>query len=122
MVIKISYHIKKRLLHIICLALCFYSTAQIFNPEIGSYGIEDYGAENQNWGIDVDNEGIVYVANNKGLLRYNGKIWQLFELPNKTIVRSVLIVKDIIYTGSYEEFGFWKNDDFGNLSYTSLTH
>jgi AraC family chitin signaling transcriptional activator len=122
MVIKISYRIKKRLLYIICLALCFYSTAQIFNPEIGNYGIEDYGADNQNWGIDVDNEGIVYVANNKGLLRYNGKIWQLFELPNKTIVRSVLIVKNIIYTGSYEEFGFWKNDDFGNLSYTSLTH
>ena len=59
MVIKISYHMKKRLLHIICLALCFYSTAQIFNPEIGNYGIEDYGAENQNWSIDVDNGGIV---------------------------------------------------------------
>ena len=97
------------------------SFAQVFTKEIVNYSIEDYSADNQNWGIDVSDDGIVYIANNKGLLRYTGNSWQLFELPNKTIIRSVLVVGDTIYTGSYEEFGFWKNDDFGNLSYTSLS-
>jgi len=96
--------------------------AQTFNPEIENYSIEDYGADNQNWGIDIDNNGIIYAANNRGLLKYNGEIWQLFELPNRTIIRSVLIVNDTIYTGSYEEFGYWKKDDLGNLSYTSLNN
>ena len=117
---EISYCMKKCLFQIAFIGLCFSSTAQVFNPGIENYSIENYGADNQNWGIDVDAKGIVYVANNKGLLRYNGKIWQLYELPNKTIIRSVLIVNDTIYTGSYEEFGFWKNDDLGNLLYTSL--
>ncbi|MDG1941171.1 MAG: hypothetical protein P8I54_02250 [Flavobacteriaceae bacterium] len=98
------------------------SFAQIFTKEIVNYSIEDYSADNQNWGIDVSDNGIVYIANNKGLLRYTGSSWELFELPNKTIIRSVLVVGDAVYTGSYEEFGFWKNDDFGNLSYTSLNH
>ncbi|MDY8134358.1 hypothetical protein [Aquimarina sp. 2201CG5-10] len=100
--------------------LCFSSSAQIFNPEIENYSIQDYGADNQNWGIDVDEDGLIYIANNKGLLRYNGTSWELLELPNKTIVRSVLCVEDKIYTGSYEEFGYWERDDLGNFKYTSL--
>lgn len=114
--------IKAYLLNVSFLVLYLFSMAQTFNPEIENYSIEDYGADNQNWGIDIDNNGIVYAANNRGLLKYNGEIWQLFELPNRTIIRSVLIVNDTIYTGSYEEFGYWKKDDLGNLSYTSLNN
>ncbi len=94
---------------------------QFLNPSIKNYSINDYGADNQNWGVDVDGNGVVYVANNKGLLRYNGQKWNLFSLPNNTIVRSVLCHKNKIYTGSYEEFGFWEKDQFGNFKYTSLT-
>ena len=100
---------------------CFNASAQIFNPEIENYSIEDYNADNQNWGIDVDEKGVAFVANNKGLLRYNGQSWQLFELPQKTIIRSVLCTNDKIFVGSYEEFGFWEADNYGNYIYTSLT-
>lgn len=100
-----------------------YALAQPFTPDIENYPIEVYKADNQNWDVDVDDNGVVFVANNKGLLRYNGQSWKLFELPNKTIVRSVLCVKNRIYTGSYEEFGFWEVDDYGDYYYTSLmTH
>lgn len=94
--------------------------SQSFLPPIKNYTIDEYLADNQNWGIDVNNSGEVFVANNKGLLRFNGQKWQLHELPNKTIVRSVLCDKDKIYTGSYEEFGYWKKDNFGIYKYTSL--
>lgn len=93
---------------------------QIFYPEIENYTIENYKADNQNWGIDVDEQGVVYAANNKGLLRYNGQRWYLYELPNKTIVRSVYCKENRIYTGSYEEFGYWNRDVFGSYQYTSL--
>lgn len=95
--------------------------AQIFSPEIENYSIEDYKADNQNWGIDIDENGVVFVANNKGLLRFNGQSWQLFELPQKTIIRSVLCTDDKIFVGSYEEFGFWEADNFGDYFYKSLT-
>ena len=38
------------------------SFAQIFTKEIVNYSIEDYSADNQNWGIDVSDNGIVYIA------------------------------------------------------------
>jgi len=37
-------------------------------------------------------------------------------------VRSVLAENDRIYTGSYMDFGFWEQDDKGELNYTSLTN
>lgn len=106
------------------LLVLFISNAQYgqqLNPSIKNYSINDYNADNQNWGIDVDDNGVVFVANNKGLLRYNGQKWTLFNLPNNTIIRSVLCLDNKIYTGSYEEFGFWEKDAFGNYKYTSLT-
>ncbi|MCV6630135.1 MAG: LuxR C-terminal-related transcriptional regulator [Flavobacteriaceae bacterium] len=90
-------------------------------PELEQFSIRDYGADNQNWGVDIAENGTIYFANNKGLLQYNGEQWRLFELPNKTIVRSVFVENDTIYTGSYEEFGYWKADTYGILQYTSLS-
>lgn len=116
----LTIRMKKLLFHTFFIVVYSISFGQTFHPEIENYTIANYKADNQNWGIDIDSNGVVYVANNKGLLRYNGQSWQLYELPNKTIVRSVLCVKNRIYTGSYEEFGFWEKDIFGNYEYTSL--
>lgn len=90
--------------------------AQTLIPEINNYSF----ASNQNWDIDVSDDHMIYVANHAGLSTYNGQSWTLFELPEKMIIRSVLSDGDRIYTGSYEEFGFWKKDEFGQLAYHSL--
>jgi len=118
---KITVFIKIYILTFFLISVPQPFYGQIFNPEIENYTIENYKAGNQNWGIDVNNEGTVFVANHKGLLKYNGQTWKLYELPNKTIVRSVLCVEDKIYTGSYEEFGFWTKNNLGEYNYTSLT-
>lgn len=90
-------------------------------PPIQNYSSNDYNAENQNWGISQSDEKYIYVANNTGLLEFNGAKWQLYPSPNNTIMRSVNCVKDIIYTGSYMEFGYWKKNEFGSLDYTSIS-
>ena len=55
---------------------------QIFTPQ-------DYGAEDQNWAITQAENNFIYVANNAGLLEYNGASWRLYNSPNKDILRSV---------------------------------
>tara|TARA_R110000868_G_scaffold193008_1_gene437630 strand:- start:8246 stop:10954 length:2709 start_codon:yes stop_codon:yes gene_type:complete len=80
-----------------------------------------YGAENQNWGISQSKEKYIYVANNRGLLEFNGAIWKLYASPNETIMRSVSVIDNLIYTGCYSEFGFWRNNELGSLTYTSLS-
>ncbi|MGJ8548733.1 helix-turn-helix and ligand-binding sensor domain-containing protein [Winogradskyella wichelsiae] len=92
-----------------------------FAPSIHNYTLAEYKAGNQNWDITRADDGKVYVANNSGLLEYDGLIWKFRQLPNKTIVRSVLSIDNIVYTGSYEEFGYWNRDEFGCLKYHSLS-
>ena len=91
-------------------------------PPIHNYSSYEYNAASKNWGLAIDNNGELYAANNNGLLHFNGENWSLNKLPNKTIVRSVAFVNGKIFTGSYEEFGFWEMNEYGSLAYTSLTH
>ena len=86
---------------------------QIFTPQ-------DYGAEDQNWAITQDDEGYIYVANNAGLLEYNGAVWKLYKSPNQSILRSVKSVENRLYTGGYMDFGFWSKNAYGKFVYTSL--
>ncbi len=101
--------------------LPFIGTAQTLLPPIYNYKVFEYNAGAQNWGLSIDENGHVYAANDKGLLSYNGEEWILNKLPNNTVVRSVATNKDRVYTGSYEEFGYWEKSDMGQLNYTSLT-
>lgn len=108
------------ILFIVLLLLAQSSFAQ-FVPFFQNYSLSEYHAGNQNWGISRADNGMLYVANNNGLLQYDGIAWDFVELPNKTTIRSVLAYKDLIFTGSYEEFGYWKKDSKGKLIYTSLS-
>ena len=89
-------------------------------PPIDVFTTEEYGGENQNWSISQSDNKYIYVANNKGLLEYNGEDWQLYITPNETIMRSVKCISDRIYTGFFMDFGFWEKDEFGLLKFSSL--
>lgn len=89
-------------------------------PPINIFTTDDYGAENQNWAISQSENGFLYVANNLGLLEFNGASWQLYQTPNKTIMRSVRAHEDKIFTGFYMDFGFWKKNKHGILEYSSV--
>ena len=90
-------------------------------PPVQNFAPSDYEAENQNWAISQSAGKEVFIANNKGLLAYNGAAWTLYTSPNETIMRSAKVVGERIYSGYYMEFGFWEADEFGVLNYTSLS-
>ena len=80
-----------------------------------------YKAGTQNWGMALDANRRLYVANNEGLLIYNGTNWQLYPLPNKTILRCIAFGNDgKLYAGAQDEFGYFAPDHSGRLLYTSL--
>ncbi|WP_430817231.1 LuxR C-terminal-related transcriptional regulator [Carboxylicivirga sp. RSCT41] len=80
-----------------------------------------YGGFSKNWAIDFDEKGIAYIGNEAGLLRFDGNLWELYSTPGKGSIRSVFVAGKRIYTGSFEEFGFWENNGRGQLRYTSLS-
>ena len=90
-------------------------------PPVVAYPPSEYNSDNQNWSIAQDHNEVIYVANNKGLLEFNGEDWKLYNSPNESIIRSVYANEDRIYTGCFRDFGYWERNQYGKLSYTSLT-
>jgi len=110
----------KNTLYILFVFLSVFSNAQEL-PPIVKYPSSLYNAGNQNWMISQGKNSFVYFANNEGLLEFNGSNWNLYPSPNETIIRSVKVVGDRVYTGCYMEFGFWKRQTNGLLHYTSIS-
>jgi len=97
--------------------------AQNTAPEIKQHIYNQLNISNQNWNISQNAaNGLIYFANSRGLIEYNGITSKLYELPYDKSVRSVCVDDSgTIFTGSFEEFGYWKLQSDGSLSYHSLS-
>lgn len=112
----------KKLLIAICFPLTVCCQNTIGLPDVINYTKQAYNAGLQNWDIKQDKNGNIYVANNEGLLTFDGKNWNIYPLPNKTNVRSVAIGSDNkVYVGGQDEIGYFSPAPNGLLQYTSLT-
>ena len=89
-------------------------------PPVINFNQNQYEAGNQNWMISQGKNNHIFVANNSGLLQFDGEHWNLYEVPGGTAVRSVLASQEKIYTGSYMDFGYWEANQTGRLQYRSL--
>ena len=66
-----------------------------------------YKAGNQNWSIQQHDNGWIYVANNKGLLEFDGVEWNTYPIHNAK-TRAVKVGHDgRIYIGGMEQFGYF---------------
>jgi hypothetical protein len=94
----------------------------IVNPNVLNITAQNYGGGNKNWDIAQDSRGIVYIANNNGLLEFDGMRWTLHNDAECGVVRSVAVDKaDRVFTGGFEEFGVWERDNSGQLRYRVLS-
>ena len=91
-------------------------------PFISNFERNDYKAGTQNWSISQSQTGELFFANNSGLLRYDGIHWDLYPVPNNSVVRSIYIDSlDRVYVGAFEEFGYFYLDSAGFYIYNSLS-
>jgi|APTNR8051073442_1049403.scaffolds.fasta_scaffold00032_46 ligand-binding sensor domain-containing protein/DNA-binding CsgD family transcriptional regulator len=107
--------------------LFFWSLGITAQPSLGglpfvrNFNTLDYNAGIQNWSIAQDPRGIMYIANNFGLLEYDGSRWQTFVVNNGSKMRSVALdTSGKIYVGCQGEFGYFFPNSLGQLEYTSL--
>src|SRR5690606_26550314 len=77
-------------------------------PYIQNYPKSVYQSGNQNWSVSMDENHIMYFGNSEGLLAFDGRYWQLYQMPNRIIVRAVAADgKGKVYAGGFGEFGYW---------------
>jgi ligand-binding sensor domain-containing protein/DNA-binding CsgD family transcriptional regulator len=112
---------KKISLYLLIFFIISAAKAQIGIPEVQNFSSAVYKGGTQNWAISQDQLGVMYFANNEGLLSYNGRYWKIYPLPNKTVVRSVKIAQDgKIYIGGQDELGYFYPNERGLLKFHSL--
>ena len=92
----------------------------ILIPEIINFPKKTYESGNQNRAIGQDQRGLLYFANDDGLLVFDGAYWKTYSLPNRSIVRSLTVAGDRIYVGGQQEIGYFFFDTKGALTYQSL--
>ncbi len=104
------------------LPICVVGQNTIGLPDVINHTKQSYGGGLQTWDFCQDSLGLIYCANNEGLLSFDGKNWKVYPLPNKTIVRSVKVRNDQrIFVGGQDELGYYSSTTNGQLQYHSLT-
>ena len=89
-------------------------------PFVTNHTALEYRAGIQNFDIVQDDLGRIYVANNLGLLEYDGKNWMRYGLSNTKVRTAFIGNKGRIYVGSQGDFGFLEPNTLGQLNYVSL--
>ena len=76
-------------------------------PFITNYSKRTYEGGTQNWNIVQTASGLMYFANNEGVLEFDGNSWRSIPMPNHSIVRSLAVDSlQRVYLGAYNEFGY----------------
>lgn len=90
--------------------------------QIRSYTASDYKASSFNYtGLETP-EGILYFANENGVLEYDGSQWKLIRVDKFSAATAIAMVRGRIYVGGRNEFGYLEPDSLAGLRYTSLRH
>jgi hypothetical protein len=87
---------------IVFLPLCLNAQFSIErgHVKIENYGAKEYGGVPQIWDITEDDRGVLYFANNDGVLEFDGINWNLIRIDDLSQVRSfVKSVDGRIYVG-----------------------
>ena len=81
---------------LLCYILCATSlhAAEAGLPLLKTFKAKDYNAGTQNWAVLQDEQGMLYVGNNMGVLEFDGVHWRSLVTPNQSLVRSLALGKD----------------------------
>jgi len=106
-------------------ALVMAQNAPVF--EIGKrftsiFTRQHFPAGNQNWGSVQDSTGILYFANNDGVLSFDGHFWNLIPVTeDSSVVRSLTIDQNgTIWVGAEGQFGYLARGKNGKKEFVSL--
>jgi serine phosphatase RsbU (regulator of sigma subunit)/ligand-binding sensor domain-containing protein len=81
----------------------------------------EYNGHAQSWAITQDNRGLIYIANNVGVIEYDGSEWRHISI-NGALARCLDTDKNgRIWVGGQDEFGYLAADSTNTLSFHSLS-
>ena len=112
----------RRIISVTLLLLGFILTnALAQTPVITQYNTEELGVSARNWDMAQDSLNLIYVANDHGVLIYDGFEWDFITVPGRQ-ARSLRADRNgKIYVGTANSFGHLHRSSDGKVSYVSLS-
>lgn len=91
------------------------------NYTIKTFDPSTYRASVYNYEVKIAADGLIYFANENGLLEFDGGNWRLYTVDNFSSISSISIAEDgKVYTASSNDFGYFFKDEEGVMHYRSL--
>ncbi len=106
--------------------LLLFVSQNISAQEIGQLSLKnfshrDYLGHSQNWAVVQDYRGLIYVANNTGVLEYDGYKWRTISI-NGALARCLDTDNNgRVWVGGQDELGYIAADSTNTMKYFSLT-
>ncbi len=106
-------------------SIVFLFSQSVIAQELGRYPIHnfnhrEYGGHSQNWAILQDFRSLIYVANNEGVLEFDGSDWRRIPI-NGALSRCLDIDSEgRIWVGGQDELGYLSADSSGSIRFYSL--
>ncbi len=89
-------------------------------PVIRNYLPAEYKAGPATWGICQDDQGVIYFANDDGVLEFDGVTWRLIPLLNHVSARWVINKHGKIFVAAQGDCGYLDTGGSGEMMYKSL--
>lgn len=87
---------------------------------VKNHNHREYDGASQSWAITQDKRGIIYIANNVGVIEYDGNDWRYISI-NQQLARCLDVDNQgRIWVGAQDEIGYLAADSTNNLVYHSL--
>jgi diguanylate cyclase (GGDEF)-like protein len=91
-------------------------------PLMKRYLPQEYASSAGNEAIAIDKRGRVYIANQEGVLRFDGTQWELIELAKRSNTRDIKVGRNgKFYVAGYDTFGVLVDDKNGQTRYQDLS-
>lgn len=103
-----------------CAAVAFAQT-EAGLPFLQNFRPKDFHGLPQIWDIVQDQRGVMYFANNGGVLEYDGASWRTIPLPGLSEAYSLALdANGQIFVGGNNEVGYLTSDARGEMRFVSL--
>ncbi len=90
-------------------------------PYVKNYNTHEMGFDKKTWNITQNEEGILYFANGRNILEYDGERWNKIQTPLKQVNRCLFsVTKDSMFIGMDGDYGVLKRSDTGDFNFDSL--
>lgn len=93
--------------------------AQEGSPFITNYEIKNQ-YKFQNWSIIQDDDNIMFFANQKGILSFDGFAWEMITTPTMPLTMYADTTYKKVYVGCVDDAGYLEKDTTGTFTFISI--